>query len=584
MTNQRNIPISSPSEVVTSTLLINGEPIPDTVGIMGIQVVKEVNRIAFAKVNIRDGSASDEDFAISSGELFLPGHELEIQVGYNSEEKTVFKGVITKHALKTRKNNSSVLMIECRDKAYKMTLNRNSRYFHDLADSDVCEQLAGEYGLQADEIEASDFSNTRLVQMHATDWDFLLSRADACNKLVFTDDGKLSFKAPDLSGEPVLSLTYGANILEFEAEMDARSQYGQVNGQSWDNTTLEVLELDSADDGSEEPGNLSSSDLAETTGVAKFHLKHGGQLKSDELQSWINGRKLKSKLSKIKGRLSFQGFPDVKPGHLLELNGLGDRFNGNVFVSSVNHEISRGGWISHVQFGLDENWLGNHLKDVMDQPASGVLPGVNGLQIGIVSALEGDPEGEFRIQVKLPLVSAQDEGIWTRVATLDAGENRGTFFRPEIGDEVIVGFLNDDPRDAVVLGMLNSSSKPAAFEAKDDNHEKGYASRDGLKLVFNDEEKSITISTPGGKQLQLSEDSGDFLLEDENGNSITMNSSGITLEAAKDLILKAGGNLTFEGTNVEMKANANMTVEGSGMTTLKSSGVLKVEGSLVQIN
>ena len=101
--------------------------------------------------------------------------------------------------------------------------------------------------------------------MHATDWDFLLSRADACNKLILADDGKLSFKAPDLSTEPVLSLTYGANILEFEAEMDARGQYAEVNGQSWDNTSLEVLELDSADDGSAEPGNLSSSDLAETT-------------------------------------------------------------------------------------------------------------------------------------------------------------------------------------------------------------------------------------------------------------------------------------------------------------------------------
>jgi len=56
------------------------------------------------------------------------------------------------------------------------------------------------------------------------------------------------------------------------------------------------------------------------------------------------------------------------------------------------------------------------------------------------------------------MISTSDDGIWARISTLDAGKQRGTFFRPEIGDEVIVGFLNDDPRYPVVLGMVNSSA------------------------------------------------------------------------------------------------------------------------------
>jgi len=585
MINERNIPISTPSEVITTTILINGTPVPQTIGTLGIQVVKEVNRIPFVKLRMKDGSAADEDFPISGGELFIPGNEIEIQVGYNSDENTIFKGIITKQALKTRRNSASELVVECRDKVYKMTLNRNSKYFYNLKDSELCDQLIGDHGLESGDVEETSFENKRLVQVHATDWDFLLTRADTNNKLLLVDDGTLSLKKPDMSSDPVLNLTYGANIFEFEAELDGRSQYTEVEGQSWDNTSLELMDLEANDPGVTEQGNLSSSDLASSTGVDKFMLKHGGQLKTDELQSWIDSKLMRIKLSKIKGRVSFQGFADVKPGALIELNGLGDRFNGKAFVSSVNHDISRGGWTTNVQFGLDENWFAQSMKDVMDKPASAVVPGVNGLQIGIVTALEGDPEGEFRIKVKIPMISSQDEGIWTRVATLDAGKNRGLFFMPEIGDEVVVGFLNDDPRDAIVLGMLNSSSKPAPFDPRDDNNEKGYVSREELKVVFNDDEKSIDIKTPNGNSLVLSDQDGSISLKDENGNSITLDSSGITLESANDLILKATGNLKAEGgTNIELKANLQLKAEASAAAELNSNGTMTVKGAIVQIN
>src|SRR3546814_9649239 len=120
------------------------------------------------------------------------------------------------------------------------------------------------------------------------------------------------------------------------------------------------------------------------------------------------------------------------------------------------------------------------------------MPAIQGLQIGVVTGLEGDPEGEDRIMVRLPTINKDDEGIWSRISTLDAGKNRGTFFRPEIGDEVIVGFINNDPRFAVILGMCNSSEKAAPMPRSDDNHEKGYVSRSEMKMIFKEEKKTIT--------------------------------------------------------------------------------------------
>lgn len=584
MTNERNIPIGSPAEVVTSTILINGEPIPGSIGISSIQLVKSVNHISAASIVIRDGSAADEDFAISSAEWFVPGNEIEIQLGYSSDEHSLFKGVVVKHGLKTHRNRSSVLKVECRDKAYQMTLKKKSRYFHELTDSELCEELIAAYPLEMGTIESTDFAHARLVQVHSSDWDFLLARANACGKMLFTDDGVVHFKAPDLASEPVLSLTYGANILSFDAELDARTQWGRVIGESWDGASQELLSQEAADNPVTESGNLSSTDLAEQAGLEEQLFKHAGQLPAEELQSWIDTEWLKSKLAKLRGQVSFHGFSEVKPGDLVELQGLGDRFNGLVWVSAVRHDVSQGNWTTHLQLGMEDDWLEEWSKESQKGFVTNVIPPIQGLQVGIVSALQDDPEGEFRVQVRLPLVAADDEGIWSRIATLDAGENRGTFFLPEIGDEVIVGFLNNDPRDAIVLGMLNSSSKPGAFDASDENPEKGYVSREGLKVVFNDDEKSITIATPEGKTMQLSEDSGQVLLEDEHGNSFSMSDSGIEVASSSDMVFKANGNIEFEGTNLELKSNAQLVLSGAASTELNSSGVLKIEGSLVQIN
>jgi len=208
---------------------------------------------------------------------------------------------------------------------------------------------------------------------------------------------------------------------------------------------------------------------------------------------------------------------------------------------------------------------------------------VSGLQIGVVTSLE-DPDGEDRVKARIPMISSDAEGIWARLAALDAGDERGTFWRPEIEDEVVLGFLNGDPRDAIILGMLNSSAKPAPLSGSDDNHEKGIVTRSGMKMIWNDDLISLTIETPAGKKVVLDEDAGSILIEDENGNSLTLNSDGIAYESQADVTIKATGDLKLEGTNVEIKASAELKAEGGAAAEFKAGGTAKLQGAMVQIN
>ena len=161
----------------------------------------------------------------------------------------------------------------------------------------------------------------------------------------------------------------------------------------------------------------------------------------------------------------------------------------------------------------------------------------------------------------------------------------GFFFRPEVGDEVVLGFLNDDPRQAVILGMLHSSAKPAPLQGSDANPEKIYQSRSKLKLYFNDEQKVIRFETPAGNQISLNEADQALKIQDQNGNKIEMTPNGITIESSTAITLKAGTTVQLEsGTSFSVKGGTDLKLEGTSGAELSSPAITKVKGSLLQLN
>jgi Rhs element Vgr protein len=582
MNDERIIPAPASTDLPTYRILIDGQEISSEHHLVSLTVTKAVNKIPAAQIVLLDGDSAQEDFPLSSSDKFVPGKAIEILTGYHAKEGTIFKGVVTGHGIKTRKRKPSVLVLECKDNAVKMTIGRKNAYYRDVSDSEIIEEVISAYGLEA-EIESTGTTHEKLVKYYTSDWDFVVSRAEVNGKLVIVDDGNIAVKAPDTGQQPALSLIYGSTMMEFEAQMDARSQFSVVKCASWNYTDQAILEEASEPAAFQECGNIDATTLSEVIGLEAFSMQHAAGIKEQELQAWANAKLIKSRLAKIIGRVNCQGVSDIKPGHMIRLNGVGDRFNGLSYVTAVRQQFTTKNWETEIQFGLSPQWFSG-TERIVDTPSAGLLPAVHGLQIGMVTQLEKDPAGEDRVLVRMPLVDPAAEGIWARIACLDAGDKRGAFFRPEIDDEVVLGFLNDDPRDPVILGMLNSSAKPAPLPASDDNPEKGFVTRSQLKLVFNDKENSLTLETKNGNMITLSDDAGAITIEDENGNKLAMDASGISLESAKDVTIKTSGDISIEGTNIALKASAQVSAEGGSGAELTTNAVCVVKGSLVKIN
>lgn len=561
---------------------VGGEEVPREHHLLAAYVTKAVNRLASARLVYLDGSAAGGDFPLSNADTFLPGAEVEVLAGAGSERVQLFTGIVVKQSLRVRDHTAPQLVVECRHRAFRLTVGRKNAYFLDQTDADIITALLEGADVAA-EVEATTVRHKEQVQYASTDWDFLVTRAQANGRLVLANGEGVEVMKPALDAAASVQLLFGATILEMDAEMDARQQWSAVRSSTWDAAQQAVVTKDAADPGYAGPGNVPSADLAEVAALEHLPLAHPA-LADDEAQAWADAEWLRSRLNKTSGRVKCEGLGTVNPGGVVEVGGVGQRFGGSVFVTGVREEFDLvQGWKTHLQWGGTGEWLADEAR-VSAPKAGALLPGVSGLQIGVVVSNE-DPDGEHRVQVRMPMVSADAEGSWARVAAPDAGEGRGFFFRPEVGDEVVLGFLADDPRGAVVLGMLHSSARPAPLEGSDDNHEKVLVSRSGMKIFLNDDTKVLQLATPGGNTVTLSEEDKGIRLEDQNGNRIEMTPDGIVIESAKALELKAGTEMKVEsGTSLGVKGGTELKLEGSASAELSSGATTKVKGTLVQIN
>lgn len=578
MSDEELLPIEQETSLVTFTVKVNDEPVTGEIPIISVTVWNEANRIAGATLLISDGDVALADWPVSAGELFLPGNEIEIMAGYHSQEETIFKGIVTAHSLKLRQHVSE-LQVECRHKSSLLAIGRKSALFKDQKDSEIAATI-----LDAEEltgaVEETPVAHAEMVQYNATDWDFLITRLDAIGFVAVANEDKIDIFKPAVETEGVAILRFGTNLLEFDGEIDGSLQYGSVKAQSWDPASQALLEAESSEPEWTTPGDLTAAEM----GVPLYTLIQPAGLKEEEVQQWADAAALRSRMAFLCGRAQVQGFSQAVPGITVALEGLGTRMNGMAWVSGVRHDISAGNWTVDLQLGMSPEKHTDRFS-VQAKAAGAMLPGINGLHTAIVKALEGDPDGEGRILLQIPSVDTGDDGVWARVCTLDAGGSRGSYFLPEVEDEVLVGFLDDDPRYPVVLGGLHSSAKAAPLEAKDDNHEKGFFTRSGMRILFNDDKKTLVIDTPGGNMVTLDEDAKELTIKDQNDNKIVLSADGITIESAKDIVMKASGSIKVESsTGLEAKAGTQFKAEGSAGMEISSSANTVIKGAMVQIN
>lgn len=590
-------PLTNAEGVVECVVFSKGSALPSSTVVMSADIYYRINGIARASIVLGDGRMTTGEFPLGESDSLKPGEELTIKVGYATKLEEVYKGVIVKLGASILSDGRSCTKIECRSKTIAMTCSRRNANYLNKNDDAIVKDLCGKYGVSV-KSSIGGVTHKELLQYYCTDWDFLMTRAEANGCWVIDDMKGVSVESIASKGAAALSLTWGKDIIEFNAFVDAVNQVKNVEARAWDVSKQDVVLGKSSQQVLQNLGNLNNKTLAGALNAPSQIIQLNSQVETAELNSWAKAEQLKNELSRICGSVTCVGTLKAQLGGLVELKYLGSRFNGNALVSGIHHHMEPGRWTTKFSFGMEKVW---HVEkfNVEAPTCSGYNCGVHGLLTGIVIQVHDDPEKMNRVKVKIPLMQNEQEGVWARLGGPYASEGFGCMLFPEVGDEVILGFFNADPSSAVVLGSLYSAKKATPQKLEQKNNVKMFLTREKLSVEFNEEKKSITIKTPGDRTFVLDDDQKKIMVDDSK-NTIELSDGGIKISTPKDVVfdvkgsfkvdakggvsLSTTGDVKGEGMNVEFAAKVGAKLKGNASAEISASGQTTVKGAMVMIN
>ena len=221
---------------------------------------------------------------------------------------------------------------------------------------------------------------------------------------------------------------------------------------------------------------------------------------------------------------------------------------------------------------------------------------------GVVTALvtnNNDPEGLGRVKVKFPWLVEESESCWTKIMSFMGGKERGSFFLPEVDDEVLVAFEHGNINYPYVIGSLwNSEDKPPETNSDGKNNIRKITSRSGHEIILNDDneggKEKIEIHTNGGHKILLDDSTGEEKIEivTSKGHKVLLDDSAgqekieiVDKTGSNKMIIDSVQNSINMECGMKLKINANIIeIEADSTMTIKAGAALTIQAASIDMN
>jgi type VI secretion system secreted protein VgrG len=438
------------------------------------------------------------------------------------------------------------------------------------------------------------------VQYDESHYDFLKRLASRHGEWLYYDGKELFFGSPAGNN---CDLTLGIDLTDFDISVMTNpldfkyTSYNYIGGEKLAKTSVKM-------DGTNQLNDLGkyvfdkSSHLYRQQGLTYFsHLNAVGNSTNKELETAAGLEEGASALSMMKMQGSSQNF-QLK---------LGDKINIKAFKKNSAGQVNYGEYIITSLYHTCDHLM-NYQNSFQGIASPAKIPPYTDpgaisnaeTQSGVITD-NNDPDKLGRVRVNMFWQASGMTTPWIRMVNPYAGNERGIFFIPEIGDEVLVGFEGGDAEKPFVIGSyFHGKNKPSTKWNHPKNKFKGITTDSKMQLLFDDDKKIITIETPGGNKVIIDDDKKSISLEDQYKNKVELNSSGITLDSYKDINILAKGEIKLDAKlkaamhaatevkvtslNVELAADVGIKVKGNATAEISAAGQTTVKGAMVMIN
>jgi len=528
----------------------------------------------------RDHFEDDGTFIMDKSDQLFLGCSVSLTIEGRENEKLEFDGVIT--GVKVRKMSdaqSDTVIVEASSPDIFLNDGEHCRTFEDKTLKAIVDKILGEYQLDSNKVKPENAGDVLAytVQYKESAFAFLTRLASKKAQWFYYDGKEIIFGA---RAQKKVTLEFGADLFSFDFSLkleDLNFKY-----LAYDYFENEVI---SSESGDKQISNLSTKakyayDVSEKKFKHDTQILYNHSLTKSKSQEHLDSRVKLLKSAMTAGFIACNGASDdadLAAGceiNIIENYGQGDNKkkvdHGNYIITSISHSCDR---------------TGNYQNSFSAVPAEIEVPPYSSphaipfCETQVAKVMDNnDPDQLGRIRVQFLWQEAENTMTpWIRIVTPHAGDQKGFYFIPEIGEEVLIAFEGGNAEKPYVTGsMFHGKAAPDSAWVNADDDIKAIRTRSGHTIEFSDKDGSEEL-----KIYDYNKDNYVITLE-SHSSKIKIESKGdIEMKAQGDLNIEAVGDMKIKAANIEMESQSDCKVKS---TNMKVDATSQYEVNAMNIN
>lgn len=330
--------------VPTFRVRINGADLPSqaAIDVISVEVHEDLNAASMFALRLINWDMFGLRVTWADHQLFSEGNKVEVQMGYVDNIETIITGEITGLEPEFSAEEVPALTVRGYDLRHRLLRGRKTRTFVKVTDSDIITQIAGESDLTANS-EDTGVIYDYVLQHNQSDLEFLQNRARRIGYEVFVEDNMLFWRPHRIMMKEEVTLARDADLVEFYPRSSTLSQASSISVRGWNPKSKDKIvgEAKIGDEATTMEGRTIGPAIAEEAfGQAMTASIDRPVLSQAEADQMALGQFNEVALAYIKGQGMCNGRTDLKPGMLIRVEGVGERFGGIYYVTSTRHTYS----------------------------------------------------------------------------------------------------------------------------------------------------------------------------------------------------------------------------------------------------
>jgi len=337
--------------------------------ILSVTYRDSITEIDSFELNINNWDAGKRTFKYSDGDLFNPGKELELWMGYYGKGglRLMIRGQITGLHPTFPSGGGSALAVSGLNMLHKLRVEQQPRTYPDVTDTDVAKQIAQRLGIELETNPAPDEKRYEfLIQDSKYDIVFLMERARRIGYELYVkergENGRsqppvLVFGRSNDVKRPTYDLQYNRTLIEFKPDLTTANQVNEVVVRGWDAVNKKKIEGKATRKqlSIKGVGAAGNQEAIEEAFKQRREIIATKPIESEDEANTLALRTLEENAKElVKATGSTVGLPDLRAGSVVKIAGAGKRFSGRYFVTVTTHTIGDSGYTTQFECRREE--------------------------------------------------------------------------------------------------------------------------------------------------------------------------------------------------------------------------------------